>query len=141
MIVGIGVDAVDVERFARVLERTPRTRERLFTAEELSYADSLADPMPSLAARFAVREAAMKALGVGLGAFEFHDISVQRLETGQPRIVQAGRAAELASRCGVERWQVSMSHTDQLAVAYVIAEGGHTGGGHPDPGHSASDLR
>lgn len=123
MIVGIGVDAVDVERFARVLERTPRTRERLFTIEELDYADTLADPMPSLAARFAVREAVMKALGVGLGAFEFHDISVSRSESGQPRIRQSGRAAELASRCGVERWQVSMSHTDQLAVAYVIAEG------------------
>lgn len=133
MIVGIGVDAVDVERFARVLERTPRTRERLFTTEELAYTDTLADPMPSLAARFAVREAVMKALGVGLGAFEFHDISVSRSESGQPRIRQSGRAAELAHHRGVERWQVSMSHTDQLAVAYVIAEGGRS-----DP---SSDLR
>ena len=133
MIVGIGVDAVDVERFTRVLERTPRMRERLFTAEELAYADTLADPMPSLAARFAVREAVMKALGVGLGAFEFHDVSISRSESGQPRILQSGRAAELSDRRGVERWQVSMSHTDQLAVAYVIAEGGRSA---PDP-----DLR
>lgn len=127
MIIGIGVDAVDVERFSRMLERTPRTRERLFTAHELAYADTLVDPMPSLAARFAVREAAMKALGVGLGAFEFHDISIERTSSGQPRILQTGRAAELAARSGVERWQVSMSHTDQLAVAYVIAEGGRPG--------------
>lgn len=136
MIIGIGVDAVDVVRFAQVLERTPRTRERLFTIEELDYADTLADPMPSLAARFAVREAVMKALGVGLGAFEFHDISVSRSESGQPRIRQSGRAAELANRCGVERWQVSMSHTDQLAVAYVIAEGGPSNANRP-----VTDLR
>lgn len=136
MIVGIGVDAVDIERFGQVLTRTPRTRERLFTAEELSYADSLADPMPSLAARFAVREAVMKALGVGLGAFEFHDISIRRSESGQPMILQSGRAAELAVRCGVERWQVSMSHTDRLAVAYVIAEGGRSDFHRPD-----TDLR
>lgn len=136
MIVGIGVDAVDVERFTRVLERTPRTRERLFTTEELAYVDTLADPMPSLAARFAVREAVMKALGVGLGAFEFHDISVFRSESGKPRILQSGRAAELAHRCGVERWQVSMSHTDQLAVAYVIAEGARS-----DPVRLDADLR
>lgn len=136
MIVGIGVDAVDVERFARVLERTPRTRQRLFTVEELAYADTLADPMPSLAARFAVREAAMKALGVGLGAFEFHDISVRRSDSGRPCIHQSGRAAELARRCGVERWQVSMSHTDHLAIAYVIAEGQQ-----PDPRFPNPDLR
>lgn len=123
MIVGIGVDAVDVRRFARVLERTPGTRNRLFTTDELAYADSLSDPSPSLAARFAVREAAMKALGVGLGAVDFHDIAVRRHESGRPTLLAGGRAARLAADLGVETWWVSMTHTDDLAVAYVIAEG------------------
>lgn len=123
MIVGIGVDAVDVQRFARVLERTPGTRDRLFTSEELAYADSLSDPTASLAARFAVREAAMKALGVGIGAFDFHDITVRRDESGRPILLAGGRAARLADDLGVDRWWVSMTHTDDLAVAYVIAEG------------------
>lgn len=127
MIIGVGVDAVDVHRFERMLARTPSARERLFTAEELAYADTLADPTPSLAARFAVREAAMKALGVGLGAIDFHDISVHRCPSGQPRIVSAGRAAELATERGVRDWLVSLTHTDGLAVAYVIATGDDDG--------------
>ena len=123
MIIGIGVDAVDVRRFAAVLERTPRTRQRLFTAEELAEVATGGDVDASLAARFAAREAAMKALGVGLGAFDFHELSIHRLESGRPQIVQTGRAAELAASQGVDRWFVSLTHTDDMAIAYVIAEG------------------
>jgi holo-[acyl-carrier protein] synthase len=123
MIIGIGVDAVDVARFGQMLERTPSTRERIFTAEELAYADSQADPVPSLAVRFAAREAVMKALGVGLGAFDFHDIWVLRRQSGQPEIVQTGRAALLAEQSGVEKWMVSLTHTDHTAIAYVVALG------------------
>lgn len=124
MIIGIGVDAVDVQRFAQMLERTPSTRERIFTAEELAYADVQSDPVPSLAARFAAREAAMKALGVGLGAFDFHDLWIRRLESGQPEIVQTGRAEVLAEQRGVRRWLVSLTHTDHSALAYVVALAG-----------------
>lgn len=117
---GIGVDAVDVARFRLMLERTPSMRQRVFTVEELAYADAQSDPVPSLAVRFAAREAVMKALGVGLGAFDFHDIWVRRQESGQPEIVQTGRAATLAERCGVQHWLVSLTHTDQTAIAYVM---------------------
>lgn len=117
---GIGVDAVDIGRFRLMLGRTPTTRQRLFTVEELAYADAQSDPVPSLAARFATREAVMKALGVGLGAFDFHDIWVRRQESGQPEIVQTGRAAILAERCGVRHWLVSLTHTEQVAIAYVM---------------------
>jgi holo-[acyl-carrier protein] synthase len=123
MIVGIGVDAVDVARFSQMLERTPSTRERIFTAEELAYADTQVDPAPSLAVRFAAREAVMKALGVGLGAFDFHDIWVHRLESGQPEIMQTGRAAVLAEQYGVVKWMISLTHTDHTAIAYVLALG------------------
>ena len=74
---GIGVDAVDIERFRTSLERTPSMRERLFTQVELDYVAAKADPVPSLAARFAAREAVMKTMGLGLGAFGFHEVWVE----------------------------------------------------------------
>ncbi|MGD9999537.1 MAG: holo-ACP synthase [Ilumatobacteraceae bacterium] len=120
---GIGVDAVDIERFRHSLERTPSMRERLFTDEELQYAQRKADPVPSLAARFAAREATMKALGVGLGAFGFHDVWVRRDESGQPHLVVTGAALTLADAAGVCEWHLSITHTDTVAIAYVVAAG------------------
>ena len=121
VICGIGVDAVDIERFRRSLQRTPSMRERLFTAHELAYVAPKADPVPSLAARFASREAVMKAMGLGLGAFGFHDVWVDRRESGEPHLNVTGRAAELAHDRGIETWHLSITHTDQVAIAYVVA--------------------
>lgn len=121
MIKGIGIDAVDIERFRVSLERTPTMRERLFTAEELAYVAPKSDPVPSLAARFAAREAVMKAMGLGLGAFDFHDVWVSRAESGEPSLNITGRALELARDRGVNSWQISITHTDVLAIAYVVA--------------------
>ncbi len=123
MIVGVGVDAVDLDRFALMLERTPSTRERLFTAEELEYATTYANPVPSLAARFAAREATMKALGVGLGAFDFRDVWIRRMASGQPVLMVEGAARDLARKARVEQWHVSLSHTSTVAIAHVIASG------------------
>lgn len=120
--IGIGVDVVEIERFRRSLERTPSMRERLFTETELAYVAPKADPVPSLAARFAAREAAMKALGLGLGAFGFHELWVDRAESGAPSLVVTGRAAELADAAGVQRWHLSLTHSDLVAIAYVVAE-------------------
>ncbi len=118
---GIGVDAVEIDRFRTSLERTPGLRTRIFTAAELEYVSTKADPAPSLAARFAAREAVMKAMGVGIGAFDLHDVWVDRAPSGRPGLVVDGRAAELASDLGVVTWHLSITHTDQLAIAYVIA--------------------
>ena len=120
--IGIGVDVVEIERFRRSLARTPSMRERLFTAVELEYAAAKADPVPSLAARFAAREAVMKSLGLGLGAFGFHDVWVERAESGAPSLAFAGTAAELARQAGVRRWHLSLTHSELVAVAYVVAE-------------------
>lgn len=97
-------------------------RGRLFTEVELAYVAPHADPVPSLAVRFAAREAVMKSLGLGLGAFGFHDVWVERAETGAPSLAFTGRAAELADEAGVTRWHVSLTHSDLVAVAYVVAE-------------------
>jgi len=119
--IGIGIDAVDVERFRRTLDRTPSLRTRLFTIAELEYLKTRLDPVPGLAARFAAREAAMKALDQGLGAWGFHDVSVARDGLGPPRLVVVGRAAEVAQGFGVSGWKVSLTHTDAVAMAVVAA--------------------
>jgi holo-[acyl-carrier protein] synthase len=120
--IGIGVDVVDIDRFRRSLERTPTMRERLFTSVELEYVAPQADPVPSLAARFAAREAVMKSLGLGLGAFGFHEVWVERAESGAPSLAVTGAAAALAAEAGVSRWHLSLTHSDLVAVAYVVAE-------------------
>lgn len=120
--IGIGVDVVEIERFRTSLQRTPTMRERLFTPSELAYVAPKADPVPSLAARFAAREAVMKALGLGLGAFGFHDVWVERADSGAPSLAFAGRARELSDEAGVRRWHLSLTHSDLVAVAYVVAE-------------------
>jgi holo-[acyl-carrier protein] synthase len=121
-VIGIGIDLVDIERFRRSLERTPSMTQRLFTPTELAYVAPKVDPVPSLAARFAAREAVMKALGVGLGAFGFHDVWVERTAAGAPLLVVTAGAADLASAAGVTAWHLSLTHTDTTAAAYVIAE-------------------
>ena len=120
--IGVGVDVVEIERFRRSLERTPSMRTRVFVPSELADVGGRVDPVPALAARFAAREAVMKSLGVGLGAFGFHDAWVERAESGAPSIVVTGAAAELAAAAGVTRWHLSLSHVESVAIAYVVAE-------------------
>ena len=121
-VVGIGIDVVDIDRFRRSLRRTPSMRTRLFTAVELEFVAGQTDPAPSLAARFAAREAVMKSLGLGLGAFGFHDVWVERASSGAPSLAVTGTAAQLAAEAGVSRWHLSLTHSDLVAAAYVIAE-------------------
>jgi holo-[acyl-carrier protein] synthase len=122
--VGVGIDAVEIPRFRRALERRRGLEERIFTAGERSYAARFSDPAPRLAARFAVKEAAMKSLGVGLGAFGFHDVEVVRSSDGAPALAVGGRAAELARSLDVTEWRVSITHTDLMAEAVVLAIAG-----------------
>jgi holo-[acyl-carrier protein] synthase len=121
--VGIGLDIVDTERFRQVLSRRPRLADRLFTDEERADLAERSDPVPSLAARFAVKEATMKALGVGLGAFGWHEVEIRRLRSGAPRLGLSGAAADLSACRGVKSWEVTISHTALVAAAVVVALG------------------
>ncbi len=123
-LVGLGLDSVEVPRFGGVLERRPTLLAHLFTEEERAYTSGLADPVPSLAARFAVKEAVMKVLGVGLGAIAWHDVSVVRATGGRPRLSVTGRAAALAEAAGIAGWQVSITHTASMASAVVAGVAG-----------------
>ncbi|MGE0880824.1 MAG: holo-ACP synthase [Acidimicrobiia bacterium] len=119
--IGIGIDAVDIDRFRRSLERTPRLVDRLFTEGERTYAARRNDPTERLAARFAAKEAVMKAMGVGLGSFGFHDVEVIRAESGAPSLVLRGAAQDLARSRGITNWHVSLTHTALIAQAVVVA--------------------
>jgi holo-[acyl-carrier protein] synthase len=122
-VVGVGVDAVDPERFGKVLARRPRLAERVFTPAERDCAGRSADPVVRLSTRFAAKEAAWKALGVGLGAVALHDVEVVGGGDRAPGLCLHGKAAALAASAGVARWHVSLSHTDRVAMAVVLAEG------------------
>lgn len=119
--IGLGIDAVDIARFREVLARRPGMASRLFTDGERSYASGLRDPAPSLAARFAAKEAVMKALGVGIGAFRWQDVEVVRDSSGRPSLLLRGAAATLSDRKGVGKWHLSLTHTAALAEAVVAA--------------------
>ncbi|MDZ7674354.1 MAG: holo-ACP synthase [Acidimicrobiales bacterium] len=122
-VVGVGIDLVDVERFRVSLERTPSMLERMFTEGERAYALRANDPTERLAVRFAAKEAVMKALTVGLGAFGFHDVEVLRDDDGVPSLGVYGPALALADDRGVTGWQVSLTHTATSAGAVVVATG------------------
>ena len=115
---GLGVDLIEIERIRRVRERHgSRFLEKVFTDEELDYCLAKADPAPSLAARWAAKEAAAKALGVGLGAdLQFRDVAVLRDARGRPELRLSEKAQE---RFGPARFLVSLSHHETTAVAVV----------------------
>ena len=115
MIVGVGIDVVDLERFARSLERTPGLAVRLFTETERGLHPR------SLAARFAAKEALAKALGAP-GGLEWTDAEVRKDPAGRPSLHVQGTVAAVAERLGVTSWHISLSHDGGVAVAVVIAE-------------------
>ncbi|ROS59034.1 holo-[acyl-carrier protein] synthase [Frigoribacterium sp. PhB160] len=135
MIVGIGVDVVDLARFDRSLARTPALRDRLFGAAEVVTRDGSPRSVQSLAARFAAKEALVKALGGSTGV-RWHDMVVVSDDSGAPSLELGGGARSLASSRGVTRLHLSLSHDGGVAVAYVVAEGPGTP---PDDGVDTAD--
>jgi len=126
-VVGVGVDAVDVARFRRILARRPGFAARFFTDVEQADARRSSDPTESLAARFAAKEAVMKALGTGLGGFALTDVEVRRAggagaTGGAPSVVLSGAAAALAERQQAGPLHLSLTHTTDVAIAFVVAE-------------------
>lgn len=115
---GIGIDLIEIERLERALERRPRLAERLFTAGELAYARARVRPGRHLAARFAAKEAAVKALGGT--ALPLREIEVEGADQQAPRLRLHGRAAAVAVERGVEL-QVSLTHSRDVAAAAVLA--------------------
>ncbi len=119
---GIGVDMLEISRMERVIERRPSFLRRVFTDEECAYCDRTARPAEHYAARFAAREAVLKALGCGFSdGVRVKDVSVVNDETGRPQAKLEGRAAEIAAKQGVREIALSISHTRGVAVANAVA--------------------
>jgi holo-[acyl-carrier protein] synthase len=115
VIIGVGIDVVDVARFAQTLDETPRLRERLFTVTERAL------PPASLAARFAAKEALAKALGAPVG-LHWHDAEVHRDADGRPHLSMTGTVAVRAQQLGARRTHISLSHDAGIASAVVVLE-------------------
>jgi holo-[acyl-carrier protein] synthase len=119
-IVGIGVDVVDVDRMRALLDRQPRFRERVFTPQEVADCDSMAAPAAGYAARWAAREAAVKALG-GIPGFRYSDVRVDRGSNGVPRLVLGGAARTRAREVGASDVLISLTHEARIAAAFCVA--------------------
>ncbi|HUG85854.1 MAG TPA: holo-ACP synthase [Euzebya sp.] len=120
MIIGIGIDVIEIQRVASALQRTPSMHDRLFTPGEQAYCDGR---VGSLASRFAAKEAVSKALGSGIRGFTFLDIEVCADELRRPTVALHGRAATVAEGLGVAVVHLSLSTSDTMAAAYAVAEG------------------
>ena len=116
MIIGTGIDLVDIPRFERTLERTPRLLERLFAPSERTLR------LASLAARYAAKEALIKALG-GSDGVHWTEIEIASEPSGRPIFVLSGSTAAVVAERGITSLHLSMSHDAGLATAFVVAEG------------------
>ena len=128
MIVNVGIDSADVDRFARLLARD---RERLFAA---LFGETERAAMPALndkreanyiAGRWAAKEAVLKALGTGIGSVTLPEVGIFARKSGQPYIILYHKALEHSQELGINQWHLSITHVKKIATAYVIAEHVH----------------
>lgn len=113
-----GIDIIDIGRFRRACERTPKIRERLFTGREIM--DLEGKGITSLAARFAGKEAVLKALGTGLSGLSWHDIEILSEDTGEPIVYLSEKAQGLVNERGGTQVRLSLSHEREYAVGMAI---------------------
>lgn len=119
---GVGVDILEIARMERAVRRHPTFLARVFTESERIYCEATARPIEHYAARFAAREAVLKALGTGFSeGIGIKDVSVGSDDRGRPLAILSGRAAEVAERQGVQEVALSLSRTHEVAVANAVA--------------------
>lgn len=123
MIVGIGTDIIEVKRIERLLSKQKRFKERIFTRDEIEYCEHKKNNVQNYAARFAVKEALLKAIGTGWReGVAFKEIEVKNNEKGKPELVLSGTVKKITEEMGVTNIQVSISHLKDLAIGMVILE-------------------
>ena len=125
MIIGTGVDLCEVPRIRKSIERFgTKFIERIFTAREIAYVERKANKFERYAARFAAKEAGMKAIGTGWRrGVTWHDFEVTNLPSGKPTLAFHGVAEKFAQKLGVKNVSLSMTHTTEMAMAMLILEG------------------
>lgn len=123
MIIGIGTDIVDVSRIQRLIEKSPAFIEKVYCPNEIAYCEDRANSAESFAARFAAKEAVMKALGTGWAEqISFKEICISSDEKGKPEIELLGATKTFAERLGVKNIHLSLSHERTMALAFVVLE-------------------
>ena len=124
MILGIGVDIAEIDRIKRSISDGDHFKKRVFTEVEQNYCDSIKNSAESYAARYAAKEAFFKALGTGWrGDLKFTDLEVVNNELGKPIVNLHNEAQRMAEEMGVKSVHISLSHTKEMAIAYLILEG------------------
>lgn len=123
MLIGVGCDVIEIARVAKAMERRAFV-ERVYAPEEIAYCEGRGkQAASSFAARFAAKEAVLKALGTGLRGGELTEIVITNDDLGKPSVQLKGYHAELAQKLGVKNIALSMSHSRVAALAYVVMEG------------------
>ena len=124
MIFGTGLDIVEIDRIKNSLKKySPKFEQKIFTSNEIDYCQSQGDPAKHFAARFAVKEAVSKCMGIGItGALGFKDMEVINEKTGKPILVMTGKGKELFEKLKLKSIHISISHDSTHAIAHAIAE-------------------
>ncbi|OJV65974.1 MAG: holo-[acyl-carrier-protein] synthase [Clostridiales bacterium 38-18] len=117
----IGVDMVEIERIKKLIEKNERFIERNFSEKERILFREKANPLQSISANFAGKEAVSKVFGTGIRGFNLNDISIERDDLGKPIVVLYNGALEQARRQRIQRVELSLSHTSEHAIAFAIA--------------------
>lgn len=120
----VGIDIVDIDRLKKVVERTPHFLDRVYSRQELDYCFKKHNPYPSLAVRFASKEAFRKLDIYFTRGVRFHDVEVVIAAGGRPELVLHAGALEKAKELGINRWDLSLAHSQEQAIATVIANRG-----------------
>ncbi|RMG29987.1 MAG: holo-ACP synthase [Bacteroidetes bacterium] len=124
MVIGVGIDLIEVERVGRRVQRGEAFKRKVFTPAEIAYCEKQAHPGQHFAARFAAKEAFFKALGTGWsGDMQFYEVEVQHLPSGRPGLLLHGSCRQLAAQMGVTHIHLSLTHLAASAAAVVVLEG------------------
>jgi len=123
MIIGNGIDIVEINRIKKALERSNRFLNRIFTEYERTYISSRKENINTVAGLFAAKEAVSKALGFGIRGYKWTNIEIRHDDYGKPLVLLTGKAKEIAFKKNINNLHISISHSDTYAVAFVIAEG------------------
>ena len=123
MIFGIGTDIIEIARVEDKLSRTRGLKEKVFTAGEIEYSQAKAKSGQHFAARFAAKEAFLKAMGTGWrSGYRFNDVEIVNDQLGKPEVRVHGKVREFCEANGIRRWHVTLSHSRELAKAVVVLE-------------------
>ncbi|MDD4236997.1 MAG: holo-ACP synthase [Desulfotomaculaceae bacterium] len=123
-IIGVGTDIVEIDRIKLAVERSGnRFLERIYTSEEITYCEARRDRFACYAARFAAKEAILKALGSGLAGCRWVEVEVSRIQGRPPGVLLHGAAAALADERGIGSFHITLSHSREFAVAFAVAAG------------------